>query len=164
MRCDAVTFADSVKDHRSHSSFANLNASGDSLLANGPVAGATSSSSGGDDEISLQMEEDGSTNFGPSSSSSSEQVAAAAAEWKGKLGRSKRTLAKVDGSRHEMDDTSEELERLIHEKYEAMEQLKKENFEKDATIRKLRATVNGQELKIAELIKQLEKAGIKESS
>lgn len=159
MRCDAITFADSVKDHRSHSSFANLNDSGD-ILSNGPGARAASS----DDEIELEMEDDeAATNGdgGSSSASSSDQVAAAAAEWKNKLGRSKRALAVVDsGSKHEMDETAEELERLIHDKYEAMEELKKENIEKDATIRKLRATVNGQELKIAELTKKLEKAGI----
>ena len=157
MRCDAITFADSVKDHRSHSSFANLNDSGD-ILSNGPGARAASS----DDEIELEMEdEEAATNGGSSSNSSSDQVAAAAAEWKNKLGRSKRALAVVDsGSKHEMDETAEELERLIHDKYEAMEELRKENIEKDATIRKLRATVNGQELKIAELTKKLEKAGI----
>lgn len=156
MRCDAITFADSVKDHRSHSSFANLNDSGDVLTnGNGPSARAASL----DDEIELEMEDEGTATNG--GSSSSDQVAAAAAEWKNKLGRSKRALAVVDsGSKHEMDETAEELERLIHDKYEAMEKLRKENIEKDATIRKLRATVNGQELKIAALTKKLEKAGI----
>ena len=166
MRCDAITFADSVKDHRSHSSFSNLNDSGE-LLAGGPAAGAPSSSSGGDEEMDLQEEVEGTANGGSASSSSSSasadqvRVAAAAAEWKIKLGRSKRALAVMDGvNKEEMDETAEELERLIHEKYEAMEKLKKENVEKDAMIRKLRATVNGQDLKIAELTKKLERAGI----
>ena len=168
MRCDAITFADSVKDHRSHSSFGNLNDSGE-LLAGGAAAGAASSSSGGDEEMDLQEEEaEGTTNGGSASSSSSaaaDQVAAAAAEWKIKLGRSKRALAVVDsGSKYEMDETAEELERLIHEKYEAMEKLKKENAEKDSTIRKLRATNNGQDLKFAELTKKLERAGINEDT
>ena len=166
MRCDAITFADSVKDHRSHSSFSNLNDSGE-LLAGGPAAGAASSSSGGDDEMDVQEEVEGGVNAngGAASSSSSSasadqvRVAAAAAEWKIKLGRSKRALAVMDGvNKEEMDETAEELERLIHEKYEAMEKLK--NVEKDAMIRKLRATVNGQDLKIAELTKKLERAGI----
>jgi hypothetical protein len=168
MRCDAITFADSVKDHRSHSSFSNLNDSGE-LLAGGPAAGAASSSSGGDDEImDLQEDEEGTANGGSASSSSSasaDQVAAAAAEWKTKLGRSKRALAIMDGgNKDEMDETTEELERLIHEKHEAMEKLKKENAEKDVTIRKLRATVNGQDLKIATLTKKLEKAGVNEDT
>ena len=159
MRCDAVTFADSVKDHRSHSSFANLNDSGD-ILTNGSGPGTRAASS--DDEIELEMEdEEAATNGAGTGSASSDQVAVAAAEWKNKLGRSKRALAVVDsGSKHEMDETAEELERLISDKYEAMEKLRKDNVEKDATIRKLRATVNGQELKIAELTKKLEKAGI----
>ena len=159
MRCDAITFADSVKDHRSHSSFANLNDSGDFLTnGSGPDTRAASS----DDDIELEMEDEGTaTNGAGTGSSSSDQVAVAAAEWKNKLGRSKRALAVVDsGSKHEMDETAEELERLISDKYEAMEKLRKDNVEKDATIRKLRATVNGQELKIAELTKKLEKAGI----
>lgn len=127
-----------------------------------PAARAASS----DDDIELEMEDEGtatngSTGGSSSSASSSDQVAVAAAEWKNKLGRSKRALAVVDsGSKHEMDETAEELERLIHDKYEAMEKMRKEAIEKDATIRKLRATVNGQELKIAELTKKLEKAGI----
>ena len=158
MRCDAITFADSVKDHRSHSSFANLNDSGDTLTnGSGPDARATSS----DDEIELETEDEGTATNSAGGSSSSDQVAAAAAEWKNKLVRSKRALAVVDsGSKHEMDETAEELERLISDKYEAMEKLRRDNIEKDATIRKLRATVNGQELKIAELVKKLEKAGI----
>ena len=159
MRCDAVTFADSVKDHRSHSSFANLNDSGD-ILTNG--SGPDTRAASSDDEIELEMEdEEAATNGAGTGSASSDQVAVAAAEWKNKLGRSKRALAVVDsGSKHEMDETAEELERLIMEKYEAMEKLRKGSIEKDATIRKLRATVNGQELKIAELTKKLEKAGI----
>ena len=72
MRCDAITFADSVKDHRSHSSFANLNDSGDVLTnGNGPSARAASL----DDEIELEMEDEGTATNG--GSSSSDQVAAA---------------------------------------------------------------------------------------
>ena len=163
MRCDAITFADSVKDHRSQSSFANLNDSVD-FLTNGNVPAARAASS--EDDIEVEMEDEGTATNGSaggssSSASSSDQVAAAAAEWKNKLGRSKRALAAVDsGSKHEMDETAEELKRLIHDKYEAMEKMRKEAIEKDATIRQVRATVNGQELKIAELTKKLEKAGI----
>ena len=142
MRFDAVSFAHSVKEHRSSSD--QLNLTDDEKLD-------------GDNSGSLLSADSTSSQEGPDAAGgSSAEVAAAASAWKKKLQKSKRALAFVDDT-HVVDETAEELEQLIMEKYETEQQLRKDLAERDATIRKLKATVNGQAFKIAELTKELEK-------
>mmetsp|Transcript_9144 Transcript_9144/g.19602 ORF Transcript_9144/g.19602 Transcript_9144/m.19602 type:complete len:195 (+) Transcript_9144:593-1177(+) len=148
MRFDAVSFANSVKDHRSSSH--QLNFSDDEKL-DGDNNGSCSH---------LDVSADSSSSLeGPDAAGgSSAEVAAAASAWKKKLQRSKRVLAHFDDT-HKVDETAEELEQLIMEKYETERLLRKDLAERDATIRKLKATVNGQAFTIAELTKELEKTG-----
>lgn len=144
MRCDAITFANSVKEHRSSSDLINLN---DDELDDGS-----------DPNLLLTADNNDTQEGSDGEGGSSATAAAAAADWKKKLRKSKRALAFVQDT-HGIDETAEELERLIMEKYEKEQQLRIDLAERDGDLRKLKAKVNAQELKIAALTKELEKAG-----